>query len=79
MPNQPRILLTRALESDDLAAIDALVREHPALLNAPNMVPAITAARNVATAERLLNLGADVEAAGKWGLPGNESWLLAPA
>ncbi len=66
MPDQPRTLLTRALESDDIAAIDALLREHPTLLNAPNVRPAITAARSVTTAERILNLGADVEAVGKW-------------
>src|ERR1043166_4652229 len=66
MSDQPRNLLIRALESDDVAAIDALVRAHPGLLNAPKVRPAITAARSVATAERLLRLGADVEAVGTW-------------
>ncbi len=66
MPNQPRTLLIRALESDDVATIDALVREHPGLLNAPNLRPAITTARSVTTAEWLLRLGADVEAVAKW-------------
>ena len=66
MSDQPRTLLIRALESDDVAAIDALVREHPSLLNAPNVRPAITAAKSVTTAERLLSLGADVEAVGRW-------------
>jgi hypothetical protein len=35
MPDQPRSLLLRALESDDLAAIEALIHDHPDLLNAP--------------------------------------------
>src|SRR5258708_499574 len=50
MSEQPRTLLIRALQSDDVAAIDAL----------------ITAAKSVTTAERLLSLGADVEAVGRW-------------
>src|SRR5260370_619183 len=66
MPDQPRALLIRALESDDVAAVDALVHDYPDLLNAPNGRPAVTAARSVATAERLLSLGADVEAVGQW-------------
>src|SRR6266478_6321510 len=66
MSDQPRSLLIRALESDDVAAIDALVLKHPGLLNAPNVRPAITAAKSVTTAERLLSLGADVEAVGRW-------------
>src|SRR5262249_49167072 len=52
--------------SDDIAAIDALVRDHPVLLNAPNVRPAVTAARSIATAERLLSLEAGVDAVGKW-------------
>jgi hypothetical protein len=63
---EPRTFLIRALESDDVAAIDALIHDHPNLLNAPNVRPAVTAARSVATAERLLSLGADVEAVSKW-------------
>ncbi len=66
MPDQPRTLLIRALEADHVDTIDALIREHPSLLNTPNVRPAITAARSIATAERLLSLGADVEAAGAW-------------
>jgi ankyrin repeat protein len=66
VPDQPRTLLIRALESDDVAAIDALIHDHPSLLNAPNVRPAVTAARSIATAERLLSLGADVEAVSKW-------------
>jgi ankyrin repeat protein len=58
------------LESDDVAAIDALIHDHPNLLNAPNVRPAVTAARSIAMAERLLSLGADVEAASKWWAPG---------
>ncbi len=70
MPDEPRTLLTRALEADDVDAIGVLIQDHPALLNPlnnpPNMRPPVTAARSVATAERLLSLGADVEAAGAW-------------
>ncbi|MBI1787449.1 MAG: hypothetical protein HYR60_07855 [Acidobacteria bacterium] len=66
MPAQPRALLIRALESDDIAAIDTLIRDHPDLLNAPNQRPAVTAARSVATAEWLLSHGADVQAVGAW-------------
>jgi ankyrin repeat protein len=66
----PRALLIRALEGDDVAAMEALVHEHPELLNAAKQRPALTLARSVAMAERLLALGADVEAAGKWCAPG---------
>src|SRR5713101_6754662 len=70
VPDQPRTLLMHALESDDIAAIDALLHDHPNLLNAPNVRPAVTTARSISTAARLLSLGADVEAAGKWWAPG---------
>jgi ankyrin repeat protein len=66
MTDQLRALLVRALDSDDLPSIDALIRDHPNLLNAPHERPAVTAARSVATAQWLLGRGADVEAAGKW-------------
>jgi Ankyrin repeats (many copies)/Ankyrin repeat len=66
MPEQPHTLLKRALEADDIAAAEALIRAHPDLLNAANARPAITGARSVAVAERLLALGADVEAVSKW-------------
>jgi ankyrin repeat protein len=56
----------RALESDDVAAISALIQDHPVLLNAPNVRPAVTAARSIATAERLLSFGADIEAVSRW-------------
>jgi hypothetical protein len=56
----------RALESDDVVAVEALLRDQPGLLNAPKVRPAVTAARSVATAERLLSLGAHVEAVGEW-------------
>jgi ankyrin repeat protein len=70
MSGEPRSLLMHALEANDVAAIEALVQDHPNLLNAPNGRPAVTAARDVATAERLLSLGADVGAVGKWWAPG---------
>jgi hypothetical protein len=78
MPDQPRNLLIRALKSDDLAAIDALIHDHPDLLNAPNERPAVTLARSVATAERLLSLGADVDAVGKWWALGMGTDSISP-
>jgi ankyrin repeat protein len=45
---------------------DALIHDRPDLLNDPKTRPAIAFARSVATAERLLALGADVEAVTKW-------------
>jgi ankyrin repeat protein len=66
VPEQPYILLKHALEADDIVAAEAVIRAHPDLLNAPNARPAVTGARSVATADRLLSLGADVAAVGKW-------------
>ena len=60
----------RALENDDTAVIEALMHDHPELLNTPKVRPAVTAARSVATAERLLGLGADLEAVSAWWAPG---------
>src|SRR5215472_290 len=68
--DQPRTLLIRALEADDIVSIETLIRDHSELLNAPNVRPAVTAARTVATAERLLSLGADIGAVSKWWAPG---------
>jgi len=68
MSNQA--LLFRAVETDDFAAIDALIHDDPALLNPVNGGPPVTAARSVATAERLLSMGADPEAAARWWAPG---------
>src|SRR5579872_1187253 len=70
MPDPLRTLLNRALESDDLAAIGTLVRDHPDLLHDPHRRPAITLARSVAAAELLLTLGAGVDTAAKWWAPG---------
>ena len=70
MTEQPHTLLTRALETNDLTRIEALIREHPNVLNAPNRRPVVTAARSIGTAERLLSLGADIEAVGEWWAPG---------
>jgi ankyrin repeat protein len=61
MPAQPRNLLIRAVESGDIAAIDALTRAHPHLMNAPNTRPPLLAARSVAIAEHLLSRGANIE------------------
>ncbi|HEV3201326.1 MAG TPA: ankyrin repeat domain-containing protein [Bryobacteraceae bacterium] len=78
MPDQPRTLLLCALESDDLAAIEALIHDHPDVLNAANERPAVTLARSVATAKRLLSLGADVDAVGKWWAKGFYTDTVAP-
>jgi ankyrin repeat protein len=73
-----RALLVRALEADDLAAAEALIHEHPDLLNAAKERPAVTLARSAAMAERLLNLGADIEAAAKWWAPGFYTRSVVP-
>jgi ankyrin repeat protein len=70
VPDSPRLLLTRALEADDLEAVEALLHEHAGLLNAPKCRPPVTLARTTATAERLLDLGADVSVAETWWAPG---------
>jgi ankyrin repeat protein len=70
VPDSPRQLLTRALNADDVATAESLLREHPDLLNAPKWRPPVTLARNTATAERLLNLGADPGVASEWWAPG---------
>jgi ankyrin repeat protein len=66
MPDEPRTLLNRALEADDLKAIETLIRDHPELLNPAQERPPVTFARSVATAARLLELGADIHTAGQW-------------
>jgi len=78
MPDQPRALLIRALESDDLAAIDAILHDNPDLLNAPNRRPALALARSAATAEWLLARGADVDAVSKWWASGLGADCVAP-
>src|SRR5581483_5439926 len=65
----PNHLLARALESDNISAIETLVRDHPGILNACGR-PAVTRARTLPTAERLLALGADLEVVSKWWKPG---------
>ncbi len=62
--------MIQALEADDFTSAEALIREHPELLNAPRERPAVTLARTVAMAELLLSRGADVEAVGQWWAPG---------
>jgi ankyrin repeat protein len=66
----PRALLIQALEADDFTSAEALIHEHPELLNAPRERPAVTFARSVAMAELLLSRGASVEAVGQWWAPG---------
>jgi len=78
MPDQPRTLLLRALESDDLAAIDALIHDHPDLLDQPGKRPAVTLARSAAAAGRLLSLAADVGAVGKWWAKGFYTDTVVP-
>ena len=56
----------RALECDDLAAIDALLREQPGLAKSGGERPAVTRARSAASAQLLLEHGADVAAVGRW-------------
>ncbi|GEM_PF-1435731 len=79
MPDDPHNLLYRALESDDISSVEAVVREHPKLLNPANARPPVTAAHSVAMAERLLSLGAEVEAVGKWWASGFGTRKVEPA
>ena len=78
MPDELRKNLIRAVESDDAAAIEAIIRDHPGLLNAPKARPAVTFARTPATAARLLHLGADVGAVSRWWAPGFYTRAVAP-
>lgn len=66
MSNDAKNLLRDAIESDDVSAVEAVIRGHPELINSPDSRPAVTLARTVAMAERLLALGADLEAVSKW-------------
>ena len=50
MPESPRHQLELALAADDLPRIEALVQEHPELLNARHCRPALMAARSGNTA-----------------------------
>ena len=70
MPNEFHTLLIRAVEAGDIPAIAALAHDHPDVMNAPHLRPAITVARNRATAERLISLGSNLEAVAKWWAPG---------
>jgi hypothetical protein len=70
--------LIRALENDHVAVIEELIHDHPDLLNSPTVRPAVTAARSVATAERLLGLGADLEAVSAWWAPGMYTREVTP-
>ncbi|MGJ5813399.1 ankyrin repeat domain-containing protein [Paludibaculum fermentans] len=66
MPESPLHQLERALSADDLPKVEALLAAHPGLLNAPRRCPVLLAARSVATAERLLSLGAQLEPVSQW-------------
>jgi ankyrin repeat protein len=79
MPDNARELLRRALESDDIRSIEALVRAHPEFLNPPNACPPLSAARGVPVAECLLSLGADVNTVGQWWASGFETRKVDPA
>jgi ankyrin repeat protein len=70
MSNDARNLLRHALESDDVSAVEAAIRAHPELLSSPDSRPAVTLARTVDMAERLMALGGDTEAVSKWWGPG---------
>src|SRR5438552_1710288 len=70
MANESRALLNRALTADDINAIEELIRGNPSLLDDAKQRPALTLARSVTTAERLLKLGASIDAAGRWWAPG---------
>jgi ankyrin repeat protein len=70
--------LIRALENDHVAVIEELIHDHPDLLNSPTVRPAVAAARSVATAERLLGLGADLEAVSAWWAPGMYTREVTP-
>jgi ankyrin repeat protein len=66
MSDDAENLLRRAIQSDDVAEVEAVVRAHPVLLNRPNSRPAVTFARSADMAERVLTLGTDLEMVGKW-------------
>jgi ankyrin repeat protein len=66
MADDAKNLLRHALELDDLSAAEAAIRAHPELLNSPDSRPAVTLARTVAMAERLLALGGNIEDVSKW-------------
>jgi hypothetical protein len=81
MPDQPRTLLIRALESPgdaELETIVELLHDHPDLLNAPNGRPAVMHASTVAKAEHLLSRGANLESVSTWWAGGMDTLRAAP-
>jgi ankyrin repeat protein len=66
MSNDPENLLRHAIESCDVAGVEAAIRAHPEILNGPDSRPAVTFARRVDMAQRVLALGADLDTVGKW-------------
>jgi hypothetical protein len=66
MFNDAKNRLRRAFESNDVSEVEAAIREKPELLNGPDSRPAMTLARTVDMAERVLALGGDLEAVSKW-------------
>jgi ankyrin repeat protein len=73
MPDDVSMLLRRALESDNLPSVEAIVREHPEVLNSTTARPPLSAARSLSMAERLMSLGADVKVVGQWWAQGFET------
>ncbi len=78
MSQPARKLFIAAIETGDGARVDEMVRANPELLNAKDVRPAVTFARDVGMAERLLKLGADAKAAGAWWAAGFGSRQVAP-
>src|SRR5260221_2353096 len=66
MADDAKNLLRHALELDDVSAAEAVIRAQPQLLNSTDSRPALTLARTVHMAERLLALGGDLDAVTKW-------------
>ena len=66
MDDDLRTQLTQALKADDIPAVEALIQDHPDLLNDRNRRPALTVAESVAMAERLLGLGAELALVSQW-------------
>ncbi|HEY4361456.1 MAG TPA: ankyrin repeat domain-containing protein [Bryobacteraceae bacterium] len=73
----PRAILIRAIEADDLPSVGALISENLDLLNAPRERPAVTFARSTGMAELLVQKGADIAAVGQWWAPGFSTRTMA--
>src|SRR5215831_12581059 len=73
MPDKACRRLRRALESNDLPSVEAIVREQPEVLNPAGARPPLSVTRSLSMAERLLALGADVKVVGQWWASGFET------